>query len=163
MPPFVIYCIVIRHLSHFPSLMSNFTNYDPEEVLCSRVPDLCWQIELFIWMERPHLMSGADHRLWSAEMTGWRVQWKNWSEWKETPQSHLEKMTPSVTTLKMTLTLEVTVCVHFSHFWYFCILLAFEDICMKQRSTARPNEHWILFDCRTCTVIMCKLNMIYST
>lgn len=110
----------------FHPLMSHFTNYDPKKVLCLRMPNLCHRIELFTWlrMERPHLMSGADHRLWSTEMTGWRVRWKNSSEWGETPQSHLEKMTPSLTTLKMTVTHEVTVFVHFFHFWYFYILLA---------------------------------------
>lgn len=99
-------------------------------MLCLRMPNLCHRIELFTWlrMERPHLMSGADHRLWSTEMTGWRVRWKNSSEWGETPQSHLEKMTPSLTTLKMTVTHEVTVVVHFFHFWYFYILLAFWNI-----------------------------------
>lgn len=39
------------------------------------------------WMERPCLMSRADHRLGSVEMTGWKVQWKNWTEWKETLKS----------------------------------------------------------------------------
>lgn len=100
-----------------------FREPPPSPELFTSSKTLAWREGTFFFLQCPY-----DHRLWSAEMTGWRVQSKTLSEWKATLQSHLEKVAPQYNNSRNENDSEGHTASFLSTFWYSGSLLwSFED------------------------------------